>query len=60
MRNQLADLLEANEEWKEAAEVLMKVNMDATYSYAHLHFHPFPFELTQFPIPSVDKGTRIN
>jgi hypothetical protein len=32
MRNQLANLLEAEEEWKEAAEVLMKINMDATFS----------------------------
>lgn len=32
MRNQLADLLEAEEDWKAAAEVLMKINMDATYS----------------------------
>lgn len=32
MRNRFADLLEAEEEWKEAAEVLMKINMDAAYS----------------------------
>lgn len=56
MRNQLADLLEADEEWKEAAEVLMKVNMDANYSYAHFHFHPFPIELTQFLFHPSTKG----
>lgn len=34
LRNQLADLLEAEEDWKGAADVLIKLNMDASYSYA--------------------------
>ncbi|KAF8309340.1 hypothetical protein DL93DRAFT_2063025 [Clavulina sp. PMI_390] len=31
-RNQLADILEAQEEWKEAAETLIKLNMDSNYT----------------------------
>ena len=33
LRNQLASLLEADEEWKEAAQVLMGINLDANYSF---------------------------
>lgn len=33
MRNQLADLLEADEDWKAAADVLVKITFDASASY---------------------------